>query len=92
MNNTITTSDSLVGSLSREAMSISYRYHSIYNEISATRDKILINRLLKEKQIIKHRMIELCKIASQIVKTKSEDDLSIIFLDELCKRFPSLKG
>ncbi len=92
MKNTIATSDSLVGSLSREVMSISCRYNSIYNEIRATRDKILINRLLKEKQKIEHRMFELCKISSQIVKTKSEDDLSFIFLNELCRRFKSLKG
>ena len=86
MKNTLSISDSLIGSLCRELDFIRNRYRSINLSLTYCRDKYLKRRLFKELEVLEARKDELSSISSLFSESKESVDLSSLFLIELCKR------
>ena len=85
MNNSLTISDSLVGSLCREIEYIRQRHKTVSNYLIISRDKSLRERLTNEINQLKSRRQELLSISGSF-KSQISSNISSLFLYELCNR------
>ena len=85
MQNTLTTSDSLIGSLCREIYFIRQRYKNIINSLENCRDCKLRERLSNEINYLSTRRKEITRISNKFNQISSSD-VSNLFLHELCIR------
>ncbi len=85
MNKSLTTSDSLVGSLCREIEHIRLRHKIVSSYLLTSRDIGLRVRLSNEITQLKSRHSELLKISNNF-KSQLNSSISILFLHELCHR------
>ncbi len=85
MNQSLTISDTLIGSLCREIEYIRQRYKNVNCSLINCNNNILRNRLKKEIIDLKERRTELIEI-SNCFKNSCKGNLSTLFLYELCTR------
>ncbi len=85
MTTTISISDSLIGSLSREADHVRSRIKYLQYTIYSCKDNMIKNRLLKEIDNLKKRRKELKEI-SNIFLNNSKSNISNLLFFELCNR------
>tara|TARA_Y100001968_G_scaffold305757_1_gene321907 strand:+ start:378 stop:662 length:285 start_codon:yes stop_codon:yes gene_type:complete len=86
MNNIISTSDSVIGSLCREIKSIDNRSGIISTSINKSNNVKLIERLKKELKHLKARIYAIKNLAKTIELNGKPDNLSIELLNELIGR------
>ncbi len=86
MKNTLSISDSLVGSLCREVEYLRKRYCSIMLSLENCTDNFLEERLKNEVINLVERKEELSKVCQNIVNRSNKNDLSMLFLAEVCNR------
>ncbi|AAP99927.1 MULTISPECIES: hypothetical protein [Prochlorococcus] len=85
MYNSLTISDSLIGSLCREIDYIRERYKQVTNSLQNCKNQLLKVRLDKEITELKHRQSELQHISNEFINN-AELSISKQFLYELCQR------
>ena len=86
MENSLTISDSLVGSLCREMDSIRYQIKNLLNSISNSKNLTLNARLKEELFSLQQRREEVLRSTKEWEKKGDHDSLSIKFLMEISKR------
>ena len=86
MINTLSTAQTIIGSLSREAYKLLTRSRNILFTTSNCRDKSVLIRLENERKSIQRSRYRILKLAKSIKSRGLKDDLSIEFLIELCTR------
>ena len=86
MKTTIKNSESLVGSLCREVEENRHRFLNLLEALDKCGNKLLINRIQKELELIEQRQNELRLITREIKSSKLKDKLSIDFLIEISNR------
>ncbi len=79
-------SNSLIGSLSREANLIRRRVYKIIMSLPSCNSKPLISRLNEEFKILEERRQDILSIALELQNNKLIESLSIEYLIEICKR------
>ena len=85
MNNSLTFSDSLIGSLCREIEYIRHRHKIVSSYLMHSKDKGLRERLSNEIKQLKSRREELLDISSNF-NSQIKSGISSLFLYELCNR------
>ena len=81
-----TTSESLVGSLCKEAFSIRIRSCDIIKSIRRSNNASLVKRLKGELSILQNRLLEIKKTADSLKSNESIDEFTTDFLIEITKR------
>lgn len=86
MSPSVCSSDSLIGSLCREAATIRAHTGQICTATAHCQDPQLLNRLERERRRLQRRRDELKTIAHQLRQQRGIDRLALDFLIELCSR------
>ncbi len=86
MNNVTGTSETLIGSLCKEADLIRTRIRHIMNLTGQCSNIELLSRLNQEKNNLESRRVEIITIADSLTKKNLSDKLSTKFLLEICNR------
>ena len=86
MQNKLTTSDSLIGSLCREIEYIESRSDIIHNSIINTKNTALTKRLKNELYSLKDRIESIKRLSRLLTYEGKVDSISIEFLNELISR------
>ncbi len=86
MNEILSTSDSLIGSLCREIDYLRERHSSIILSLENCRNIFLEGRLKSELNQLINRKNEISSACNKMMRGKNKIELSLLFLSELCDR------
>lgn len=92
MDATISTADSLIGSLCRESDSLRQRMAQLQQTLQRCGSKALAARLRQEHQGLAERRGQLRSLARNWQRQAHVDQLAVAFLLELCERSPAIKA
>lgn len=79
-------SDSLIGSLCREAAALRCRWQQVIDELARCREASLIGRLRQEQLVLQRRRRVLQDSVRQLQRGWTGDPLGLAFLNELTHR------
>ncbi len=86
MNRVIGTSETLMGSLCKEADYIRIRIPDLISLIGKCRNLELLSRLIQEKDYLDSRRVQIISIVDSLRKRNLIDNISTKFLLEICNR------